>query len=116
MGISLTPLEVVPPEALLQTLDKLVKEGPVGTLVLGHPTHLDGTPTHSTQAVLALHAKLQAHFPALNIVLWDERLTSKQAQRHLAHSGVRKKQRQQKGQLDLTSAVLLLQDYLNRQT
>jgi len=56
--------------------------------------------------------KLQNEFKDLQIVLQDERFSSKMAQRSLIDSGMKKKKRQQKGELDKVSAAIILQDYL----
>ena len=115
LGLSTNPLPGVAPSALLATLDGLVQTGPVGTLVLGHPRNLDGSPTDATGPVEALYAQLRTLYPTLSVVLLDERLTSRRAQQVLHESGLGRKRRQDKARLDALSAVLLLQTYLAQQ-
>ena len=49
------------------------------------------------------------HIPVARI---DERFTSKLAARSMVESGMKKKDRQKKGNLDRISATLMLQDYM----
>ncbi|HAX49993.1 MAG TPA: hypothetical protein DCX92_13505, partial [Bacteroidetes bacterium] len=44
---------------------------------------------------------------------WDERFTSKMAADSMLESGMKKKKRQQKGNLDIISASIMLQSYLD---
>ena len=46
----------------------------------------------------------------LEIVLWDERLTSKQAEKYLLESGVEKNKIKEK--IDSASAVIILESYI----
>ncbi|HRO75681.1 MAG TPA: RuvX/YqgF family protein, partial [Crocinitomicaceae bacterium] len=56
---------------------------------------------------------LEKKFPLCNVVLLDERFTSKMAFRTMIDSGLKKKDRQNKALIDEISATILLQDYLN---
>ncbi len=49
----------------------------------------------------------------IEIIRWDERFTSKMAQSSMIESGMKKKKRQDKSNLDIISAALLLQSYLD---
>ena len=50
---------------------------------------------------------------SVNVIRWDERFTSKMALDSMFESGMKKKKRQQKSNLDIISAALLLQSYLD---
>jgi putative Holliday junction resolvase len=112
LQIIASPKATVPTAELLAYLIKWLPQEEVEILVLGYPLNLDGTPTHNTQRVLNWHKRLAKHFLNLEIVLHDERYTSKMAAKALVQSGVKKKKRQQKGSLDAISAALILEDYL----
>ena len=85
-------------------------EDGVGTLVIGLPRHLDGTPSDLTARVQAFAAKL-GETTKLAVVLQDERLTSREAESRLA---VREKDwRARKARLDAAAAAVILQDYLD---
>jgi putative Holliday junction resolvase len=107
------PLEFIPAEpfaAFLDRLKELVREKEVELIVVGMPRNMDGS--YGPAA-----AKAQEFVGALNeavpipLRLWDERLTSAQAQRSLIQAGVRRDQR--KAKVDKTAAAILLQSYLD---
>jgi putative Holliday junction resolvase len=56
--------------------------------------------------------QLKEAFPDKYIAEIDERFTSKMAFQSIIDSGVRKKKRQDKSQIDIVSAVIILQNYL----
>ena len=56
--------------------------------------------------------KLSKTLPAIPIKRQDERFTSKIAMQSMIQSGMKKKKRQDKAQLDEISAVLILQSYM----
>jgi putative Holliday junction resolvase len=98
-------------EALAAEIGRLA-EDPDGlsAVVLGLPRRLSGEPTDQTAAVEALAARLRARI-RVPLVLQDERLTSREAERLLA---VREKDwRRRKPLLDAASAAIILQDYLD---
>jgi putative Holliday junction resolvase len=55
---------------------------------------------------------LKKHFPNIPVQTIDERYSSKRASESFLESGLKKKKRQNKALIDETSAVILLQDYL----
>jgi putative Holliday junction resolvase len=82
----------------------------VGTVVVGLPKHLDGSPSDMTARVEAFAARLRQD-TALPVVLQDERLTSREAESRLA---LREKDwRARKEKLDAAAAAIILQDYLD---
>jgi putative Holliday junction resolvase len=52
-------------------------------------------------------------FAELNVVLMDERFTSKMAVQAMIAGGMKKKDRQVKGNIDKISAAIVLQSYLS---
>lgn len=112
LGIIATPLKTVASPDLMQFLKDLVLSENIETMILGFPLGLNGTDTDITPNVRLLKLALEKEFPQLKIVLFDERLTSKIAQKTLTQ-GASKKKRQQKGLIDQMSATIILQDYLN---
>jgi putative holliday junction resolvase len=88
------------------------EEDGLATLVVGLPRRLDGSPSDMTPRVEAFAAAVRAR-TALPVILQDERLTSREAERRLA---VREKDwRVRKKQLDAAAAAIILQDYLDEQ-
>lgn len=107
------PHETVDSQGLMVYLEVLVPKESVDTIVLGEPKRMDNSDTHITENVRLLHEALVAKFPELNVVLMDERFTSKMAVQAMIAGGMKKKDRQVKGNIDKISAAIVLQSYLS---
>ena len=85
-------------------------------LVVGLPLRLDGSESQQTERVRTFAAALaKAAAPlGITVVLEDERLTTRIAQRQVGTSGLPRGKRQEKGLLDEAAAVLILESYLTR--
>jgi putative holliday junction resolvase len=79
-------------------------------VVMGLPLRLDGSEGESARLARKLAERLQVA-TGVDVVLWDERLTSRAAERALAEAGVYGARR--KKALDSVAAALLLQSYLD---
>ena len=112
LGIIATPLKTVASSELMQFVKDLVLSENIETMVLGFPLGLNGADTDITQNVRLLRLALEKEFPLLQVTLFDERMTSKIAQKTLIQ-GASKEKRKQKGLIDQMSATIILQDYLN---
>ena len=112
LGIIATPLKTVASLELMQFLKDFVPSENIETMVLGFPLGLNGADTDITQNVRLLRLALEKEFPLLQVTLFDERMTSKIAQKTLIQ-GASKKKRKQKGLIDQMSATIILQVYLN---
>jgi len=78
-------------------------------IVLGSPMHLDGSPGDLEPEVEDLADRLRAR--GLDVVLWDERLTTWEATEALRHAPDRV--RRNKERIDAVAAAILLQSYLD---
>lgn len=105
-------LKTVDSRSLMTELKALVPAEKIDTIVLGEPKRLDTSDSHITENVRLLYQTLVQEFPLVEVELLDERFTSKMASAVVAQSGLKKKDRQQKGLIDEISATILLQDYL----
>ena len=98
----------------LEAIAAIVREYSVDAILIGLPLHMDGE--EGTQAKRArLFAEKVRERLEVPVEMWDERMTTVQAERHLIASGVRREKR--KEIRDSLSAVFLLQsvlDYRNR--
>jgi putative Holliday junction resolvase len=74
---------------------------------------MDGTPSETMAHIDTLVAGLRAEYPGKQIVLHDERFTSRLAQRAILDGGVPKMARRDKALVDTVSAAIILQDYMN---
>ena len=96
---------------LLDAIAALNAEDEVGGVVVGLPTHLDGTASDQTARVRKMVDLLGAKL-SIPIVLQDERLSSHEAEERLAiHE---RDWRKRKAKLDAASAAVILQDYLDQ--
>lgn len=120
-GIAVTdPLQIiasglttVDTQQLFEFLKEYTTKEVVDVIVIGEPYNLDGNETDSTAAVKHCIRRLKNSFPETPIVTVDESYTSKNASRAMIEMGMKKKDRQKKENIDLISATIILQEYLN---
>lgn len=105
-------LETVPTDKLLEYLKKYTQTEAVEAFVVGMPKNLDGTATDGTAYVERFVVELKNSFPETPIHLHDERFTSKMAMQTMIAGGMKKKDRQIKGNIDKISAVIILQSFM----
>lgn len=106
-------LETLETPKLMSFLKTYVSSETVEAIVLGMPLGLDGKDTDSTVSVRKFFESLKKIFPEIKIYLHDERFTSKMAVRVMIDAGMKKKDRQEKGNVDKISAVIILQSFLD---
>lgn len=99
------------PEADLAALRAVVQREGVQAVVVGLPRNMDGSLGPAAQAAEAFAAYLRRSLD-LPVALWDERLTTRAAERMLVEGGVRRARRRQV--VDRVAAALILQGYLDR--
>ena len=74
---------------------------------------MDNTASEVTPQVEQFVKALKKAFPEMQVARFDERFTSKMAQQAILMSGVKKMERRNKSLIDQTSAVIILQSYMN---
>ncbi len=107
------PLEYIPAEPFADFLARfreILRDQEVESILIGLPRNMDGSYGPAALKVQEFVARLKTEV-SVPIRTWDERLTSKQANRYLIQGGVRRDQRKQK--VDKTAAAILLQSYLD---
>ena len=92
-------------------IEELISEYQVERIVLGYPKNMNNTVGERAVISLEFKEKLEKR-TGLPVVMWDERLTTAEAERTLMETGVRRENRKQF--LDQMAAVLILQGYLDR--
>ena len=107
------PLQSMKTENLLLFLEDYLSINSINTIVIGEPKKLDGRTTHLSDSVKALKTRLVNKFTEIEITFYDERFTSKLAKQSMIIGGAKKKDRRKKENVDLISAVIILQDYLS---
>lgn len=114
LKIIATALDTVPTRLVLEYLQRYCRNEAVEAIVLGMPRTLQNTDSPIAAQVRHFREELRRVFPDIPVYEEDERLTSRMALHALRESGLRKKQRRQKGQTDKISAVLILQSFMAR--
>ena len=112
LKIIATALETVKSQELLSYLKKYAEQETVEVFVLGLPISLRSEDTPTTTMVREFGQKLQEAFPEIPVKYVDERFTSKMAMDSMIASGTKKKDRQNKGNTDKVSAIIILQSFM----
>jgi putative holliday junction resolvase len=105
-------LDTIDTKELLPFLKKYIPAEGVELLLIGEPKNLDDSDTHATPLIRGFVQRLKKEMPALTVQLVDERYTSKMAQQAMLQMGMKKKDRQNKRNLDEIAATIMLQEYL----
>ena len=113
MQIIASGLTAVDTKELLTFLKKYLHDEPVELILIGEPKNWDDSDTHATPLVQAFIKKLQKEFPSVPVKTVDERYTSKLAVQAMHEMGMKKKERQNKKNVDEIAATIMLQEYLN---
>lgn len=107
VAVGLPTFEAGPGRKLAVHLRELLQAYEVGRIVVGEPKTLRGERGTAAQKSVALARHLRREL-GVDVVLWDERLTSVAGDRILRGSGA------PKGARDRIAAILILQSYLDR--
>ena len=91
-------------------IEELIAQYGVEKIVLGFPKHMNNDIGERTEKSLEFRDMLHRR-TGLEIVMWDERLTTVAAERTLIESNVRRENR--KKHIDQIAAVFILQGYLD---
>ena len=94
----------------LARIEALVQEYGVEKIVLGFPKNMNNTIGERAEKSLELKEKLERRI-GIPVIMWDERLTTVEAERTLMESKVRRENR--KKYVDKIAAVFILQGYLD---
>ncbi|MBO5488874.1 MAG: Holliday junction resolvase RuvX [Eubacterium sp.] len=94
----------------LARIEELVEEYEVGLIVLGLPKNMNNTSGERVERVEEFRDKLVAR-TGLEVILWDERLSTVSAMEVLKEGGVRRENRKQ--YVDKLAASIILQGYLD---
>ena len=113
LGLTAQPLLTfhrTQPRNDMRSLARILRRHGCSTIVVGLPLHMSGDMSPrgiaATEFANALREDLK-----VPVILWDERLSTAEAHRHLDASGRRADTRKQV--IDQVAAVLILQSYLD---
>ena len=94
----------------LARIEELIAEYEVEKIVLGFPKNMNNTVGERAEKALEFGEMLKKR-TGLEVIMWDERLTTVEADQTLIEAGVRRENRKQ--YLDGIAAVFILQGYLD---
>ena len=116
LGLTAQGIEIVRRKSenkLRQTLariEEIAKEYGVEKIVLGFPKHMNNDIGERAEKSLEFKEMLERR-TGLPVVMWDERLTTVEADRTMMETGIRRENR--KEYVDMIAAVFFLQGYLD---
>lgn len=96
---------------LIKEIESIIKEQNVDEVILGYPINMDSTIGKRAEETLIFKDKLEEYLN-INIILEDERLTTKEATKILIEADLSRKKR--KKVVDKLAASFILQGYLDR--
>jgi putative Holliday junction resolvase len=94
----------------LARIESIIEEYHVEKIVLGYPKNMNNSVGERAEATEAFKEDLERR-TGLEVVLWDERLSTVEAERILIDTGVRRENRKQ--YIDKMAAAVILQNYLD---
>lgn len=97
-------------EAIVEEYGAAGQQEKIKKIVLGYPKNMNNTEGDRCEATVSFKNDLERR-TGLEVVLWDERLTTVEAERILMDSGVRRENR--KTYIDKMAAAVILQNYLD---
>lgn len=95
----------------LARIEELIKEYQVEKIVLGLPKNMDGSSGERVEKTMEFKAMLERR-TQLEVIMWDERLTTVAADRLMMEANVRREDR--KKYVDSIAATFILQGYLDK--
>ena len=99
---------------ILDFLGSYLQKEAVDAIILGLPKKMNNSDSESLPYIRQFETALKRKFPGLPIKWVDERFTSHLAMDAMIRGGMKKKDRQVKGNLDKISAAIILQTYLEQ--
>lgn len=96
----------------IEKLKPIILENNIGKIVLGFPKNMNGTIGPRAEIALNFKEMLENTFK-IEVVMQDERLTTRQAEGYMLKADMSRKKRKQK--IDSLAANIILQTYLDRE-
>ena len=112
LQIIATGLNTINSHELIPFLKNYLNNETVELIIIGMPYNLDESETHGTAPAKNALERIQKAFPQIPLQTVDERYTSKMAVIAMLDMGMKKKDRQIKGNVDVIAATIMLQSYM----
>ena len=114
LGLFASPLTTINPNDFDSYIDKLMKSETIESFVVGYPVKMNNTPSEAVKDINPFIRKLKKKYPDIPVHLVDERFTSQMALRTMIDGGVKKTKRKNKATIDIISASIILQSFLDK--
>ena len=108
------PLTTLATKNIWEELQKLIIKEKISEVVIGEARRLNGQASETTALQEKFTQQFIAKFPNITIHRINEMFTSKMAAQSMLTSGMKKSDRQEKGNIDMISAAILLQSFLDQ--
>ncbi len=112
LQIIASPLETVPTPKIYEFLTNYFFTEEVECIIVGEPKKLDDTDADIMPQIRNLVKKLNQLFPNIPVNMQDERYTSRDAQRVIINSGIKKMKRRDKSLVDKISASIIIEEWM----
>jgi putative Holliday junction resolvase len=116
LKIFASPLVTVSPEEFDRFIEGYLNTEEIDEFVIGYPVKMNNQPSEAVKYINPFIKKLNKKYPEKHIHLEDERFTSQMAFRTMIDGGVKKKGRQDKSMVDMISASIILQSFLDKRS
>ena len=113
LRITANPLLTIDTSGLLAWLVDYTRCEQVDTIVIGYPRQMNGLESETVPAIRACEQQILSKLPDIPVVEFDERFTSVLAHQAMIAGGMKKKDRQNKMQVDKLAACIILESYLD---
>jgi putative holliday junction resolvase len=113
LQIFASPLNTISTSEIVKFISDYSAREQVEAFVVGYPVQMNNQPSESVRYINPFIKKLRKDYPAIPVHLVDERFTSQMALKSIIDSGVKKKDRQNKMTVDMVSASIILQSWLD---
>jgi putative holliday junction resolvase len=97
---------------VLDALSEVAQREGVARMVVGLPLNADGSLGHQARRAQDF-ARIAARVVGVPVELWDERLSTKEAEAIVRAQGRSTRRVRQRGKIDAIAAAVILQDYLD---
>ncbi|MBA47330.1 MAG: Holliday junction resolvase RuvX [Dehalococcoidia bacterium] len=106
-----TPLDYISSkDNFLEKISKIIEDKKVEKIIIGLPKLLSGREGERAKYSRSISNLIKSKHKTIKVIMWDERLTTKQAEKYLKELDSNK--RKIKDKIDSASAVLILENYL----
>jgi len=112
LGITCRPYQTIARTELIAFLARVIAAEGIEAIVVGEPQTLRGTKSEQTRQIHTVFEKLSTQFSGVQWILWDESLTSQQAEEHQRQCKKKQSIKDRKKESHSIAAAFILQMYL----